>query len=96
MRKTYKNKRDLYKFEAERNLRLAKRWEDIAAQRQEELKKLEQSKEKEERIKVTWFCVQCRVVQSGTLKYGVNIESCACLNCGAYKLLAVGKKPFGF
>lgn len=92
MKTRYKNKRDFYKAEAERHAKNAEFWKKEFEEINTRNKILPQSEGVRE-IKVVWFCKQCRVVAKGTVNYGVNIERCACLNCGARELLAVSRLP---
>lgn len=92
MRKTYKNQKEKLKgalHDMETMLANEQSKRRIAEEKIKVLQK--QSTEPEKRISVIWFCKQCRVVAQGTIPVGVNIETCACLNCGAGQLLAVGK-----
>lgn len=95
MKLRYKNKRDFYKAEAERLQGDLVRKQLVLDSISKQLEEAMKPKPKE-RINVAWFCTQCRVVEKGTVPVGTNIENCSCLNCGASKLLAVGKLPFGF
>lgn len=95
MKVRYKNKRDFYKAEADRLQGELTRKQITLDDISRQLRESREPKKKEDRIDVKWFCTQCRVVASGTVPRGTNIEDCFCLNCGARKLLAVGKLPFG-
>ena len=94
MRVKYKNKRDFYKAEAERNAEQAEFWKKEAQAKQDRLNELNKPKP-HSKTNVKWFCRTCRVVGSGTIESGA-VEDYRCNNCGARELLAVAKIPFDF
>jgi hypothetical protein len=85
MRKTYKNKRDFYKKEAEINKQSAEFWKEQAAKNNQVLadykKKCEEKKKQSYSADV--YCSNCQKVVSSIVPGGVDIHSSGCANCGA-------------
>ncbi len=88
MKKAYKNKRDYYK--SQMDIYRAR----VVSLESEFNKSSNLDNKPKPRVSVKWFCKRCRVVATGTVPQGIDIETCHC-DCGG-ELLAVSKLPYGF
>ena len=79
MRKTYKNKRDQYKAEAEQNGIKAERDEAEAQRLRNELNK--KAEEAKKRYSATVYCSNCLQVTNIEVAPGVRIDEGDCVVC---------------
>lgn len=95
MKRLYKNKRDFYKAESERKGGEVEFWKKEAEAKQKKIEEL-MKPPVEKKVDCSWFCPNCRVVESGTKGINYDIEGGRCLSCGHLGIKAVTKKPFSF
>ena len=92
MKKRYKNKRDFYKAEAERNAESLQFWREEAEKKQKLINELKAPK-KEEMVNCAWFCPTCRTFAAGTKGKNYDLEGSKCLNCGKPGIMTVSGYP---
>ncbi|MEK6879322.1 MAG: hypothetical protein AABY22_06925 [Nanoarchaeota archaeon] len=83
MKQGYKNKRDFYKAEAERNETAIKMWKESAEQKQKELDEYKKKceAEKNKRYAKLVYCTNCKEVSSVSIPPGVKLEEGDCVVC---------------
>ena len=95
MRKTYKNKRDQYKSEAEQAKRDATFWKEVADKKQKQVD--EKEAESKKGYSTVVYCTNCLHVNDVLIPPGVKIDEGDCVTCrvrGTLKLVITYPNKF--